>query len=320
MNVNWGILGYARIAQDYLIPAILKSKNATLFAIASRSREKLESAKERFNSKKVFDSYEEMLNDNGIQAVYIPLPNSMHLEWVIKAAEKKKHILCEKPLACTAEEILKMKKIVEKNGVCLMEAFAYRHSPIIKKVKSLLKNNEIGSIKTIEMHYAFMLKGDDFRLEKSMGGGAVYDVGCYNFNFMSYLLEQEPQRIFTSAEINLKTKVDMSCVNILEFSDGIRGISVCAMNHALCEGYRITGNKGVLEVRHDYNSEGSLKVIVTKGQVENEITVDCPDNYMLEVEYFSEKILNNELGFFNFEDSYRTARITDQVLSQIDEN
>lgn len=315
---NWGIIGCARIALSNAIPAIKESKNAKLYGVGSRNPKKLEILRNQDTQLVLYDTYEAILDDKNVDVVYIPLPNSMHLEWVLKAARKKKHILCEKPLGLSAKQVLKMYDEAEKNDVIIMEAFAYRHSPILSKVKELIDNGEIGPLKFIETHYAFSLDGyDDFRLNKAFGGGAVYDVGCYNYNFMRFITGQDPEKIITSAEVCQKTGVDMSCINIFEYSNGLKGVSVCAMNHALCEGYRIVGTKGLIEVKHDYNAKGDLDIHLTKNNKEERIDIMCTDNYMLEIEYISKCILDKDISFIDFEDSYKTALVTDKVLSQI---
>lgn len=149
--VNWAVLGCAAIAKSSVIPGIQKAANARLYAISSREASaRLTEFKEIFNPVKAYSSYEELLEDPEVDAVYIPLPNSLHYEWTIKAAEKKKHILCEKPLGISAREVEEMFEAARSNGVVLMEAFAYRQSPLTKKVRELVDNGLVGRLKYID--------------------------------------------------------------------------------------------------------------------------------------------------------------------------
>jgi predicted dehydrogenase len=167
--VNWGVIGCAGIADIAVLPGIRDAKNARLYAVSSRDIKKAEAFKEKFGAVKAYGSYEAVLDDPEVEAVYIPLPNSMHYEWVLKAAEKKKHILCEKPLGCTAQEVQEMKKACEKNGVLLMEAFAYRQSPLTKKVKELVESGIIGKIRMIDAHFYYPVDNlKNVRLQKNL--------------------------------------------------------------------------------------------------------------------------------------------------------
>ena len=151
--INWGVISCAWIADLAVIPGINAANNAKLYAISSTSTTRLEAYKKKHNPVKAYNSYEELLDDPNIDAVYIPLPNALHCEWVFKAAEKKKHILCEKPLGISAEEVKLMHEVCIKNGVLLMEAFAFRHSPLTLKTKSLVDEGAIGKLKFIEAHF-----------------------------------------------------------------------------------------------------------------------------------------------------------------------
>ncbi|OYP00487.1 oxidoreductase, partial [Lachnotalea glycerini] len=178
--VNWGGIGCAGFAWSSVVPGILNADNARLYAISSRGESKLEEFRKAFQPIKSYSSYEQLLEDPEIDAVYIPLPNGLHCEWTIKAAEKKKHILCEKPMGVNAKEVKAMKEAADKNGVLLMEAFAYRHSPLIQEVKCLVEEGSIGKPKFIESHFGYYyMNPENVRMNKNLSGGATYDVGCY---------------------------------------------------------------------------------------------------------------------------------------------
>jgi len=153
-RINWGVLGCAGIAEKHVIPALLQANNAVLYGIASRAdNERLHQFTEKFRPLHTYTSYESLLSDPVIDAVYIPLPNSLHAEWVKKAAAAKKHVLCEKPLGVNASEVADMQAACDANGVLLMEAFAYRHSPLTRTIESLVQSGQIGDIRLIEAYF-----------------------------------------------------------------------------------------------------------------------------------------------------------------------
>lgn len=316
--VNWGILSCARIAEKAVIPGIKNSNNSRLYAIAGKTKEKLEEFKARHNPVKAYDNYEEILNDPDVDAVYIPLPNSLHCEWTIKAAEKKKHVLCEKPLGCTPEEIVRMREACEKNGVLLMEAFAYRHNPLTLKLKELLDEQAIGKVKVIEAWFSFPLNdAKDIRLIKELGGGATYDVGCYPISLIRYLAGREPLSVIASGEVGKVSGVDESSCGILGFDDGLKGVFHCGFNAAYRCRYEILGEKGIICVSQGFNAEGELDILIKREDEEEVIPVHSPSNYMLEIEQFSRCILNGEKPLMSFEDSYYNAVVIDEVLRQV---
>ncbi|WP_099466827.1 Gfo/Idh/MocA family protein [Konateibacter massiliensis] len=317
--VNWGIIGCAGIAEKSVIPGILSADNARLYALSSRGAgKKLEEFKEKFNPAKTYTSYEEMLDDPEIDAVYIPLPNGLHCEWAIKAAEKKKHVLCEKPLAVNEEEVKAMQDAADKNGVLLMEAFAYRQSPLTKKVKELTEAGAIGKLKFIEAHFSFLMnRENDVRLNKALSGGATYDVGCYNLNIIRHIAGSEPTSIYAVGEIGEDSQVDVSSCITMEFEGGLKAVSYCAFNCAGRSEYTIVGEKGVIRVPVQFNASGDTPIIITKETGVEEIMINCPHNYMLEVEQFGRCILEGEAPLITYEDSLNNAKVIDEALRQI---
>lgn len=316
--INWGVISCAGIADSAVIPGINAASNAKLYAISSRSKEKLEEFSEKHKPVKSYESYMELLEDPNINAVYIPLPNSLHCEWVFKAAEKKKHILCEKPLGITAKEVQAMKEVCEKNGVLLMEAFAYRHSPLMLKLKSLVDEGAIGKLKFIQSNFGYVLTDmNNVRMIKNLGGGATYDVGCYTLNMIRYLAGSEPLSIHATGEIGGKSSVDESSCIMLEFKGGLKAVSYCALNSMDFCLTTIVGDTGVIEVPVKFNSKGTVKITLKTESGIEEISMDCPDNYMLEVEQFGRCIIEGAKPLLTFEDSYNNAKVIEDALNQI---
>lgn len=317
--VNWGVIGCAGIAEKAVIPGILSADNAKLYALSSRGAgSKLDDFNEKFKPVKTYTSYEALLDDSEIDAVYIPLPNSLHYELTLKAAEKKKHILCEKPLGISAAEVKTMQDAADKNGVLLMEAFAYRQSPLTKKVKSLVEEGTIGKVKFIESHFGYFMENmQNVRMISSLAGGATYDVGCYNLNVIRYIAGLEPTAIYATGEVGVNTGVDESSCIMMEFEGGLKAVSYCSFNSSFRSEYTIVGETGIIHVPVVFNKQGDCNIIITKDSVIEEIIVNCPHNYMLEVEQFGRCILNGEDPLITYEDSLNNAKVIDEALKQI---
>lgn len=315
--IRWGILGTANIAKIAVAPAIKEARNAELVAIAGRNGDKIARFTKVYPCEKTYFSYEELLADKEIDAVYIPLPNSLHREWAIKAMMQGKHVLCEKPLGCTAEEVRQMIQTSKDYGVLLEEAFAYRHNPLIIQLKELIDAGKIGNVKHIQSSFSFLLTNrEDIRLNKVMGGGAIYDIGCYPIHLIRYLAGQEPNKVISSLSFDKEKNVDVSSSAILEFPNGIKGSLYCSFEspfHITCE---VSGEKGILTCRRPFNQEGDLEIIFKSSDSENEevIGIHSPNNYTLEVEDFSECILMGTKPLVTLEDSLNNAIVIDSIL------
>lgn len=326
-RINWGILGCAGIAKVRTIPGLLKAQNAMLYAVASRGSEKAEAFKEEFGAQKAYGSYEELLADENVEAVYIPLPNSMHFEWVEKAAKAGKHILCEKPLALSKDEAEKMYAICEENGVLLMEAFAFRHAPLVQKVKAVIESGAIGKVKYVESHLTDLLTDmGNIRMNQNLGGGAFYDMACYNITTISYLLGgKKPARVKAFAEMDETYGVDVSNTALFQYEDGVQAASYSSLNSYARGYYAVVGEKGRIEVPCNFNCRNICKFTVTaEGMTDNveildekktEYTVMCPDNYMLEIEQFGRCILDGEKPYVSKEETLLNAEILDMAFA-----
>jgi xylose dehydrogenase (NAD/NADP) len=219
-TVQWGILGCARIAATALIPGIKSSANGEILTVASRSLEKAKEYARKFDIPRAYGSYEALLDDPEIQAVCVPLPNSLHKEWTIKAAQKGKHVLCEKPIACCAADAQEMNEACRENGVLLMEAFAQRFHPQYQRAQELIQKGRIGRILRITAAMSRSLyPADDIRMNLSLCGGALMDLGCYCINTARYLVGAEPVSVFATQEIG-SSGVDERTTGTLCFPGG----------------------------------------------------------------------------------------------------
>jgi len=300
-KVNWGILSTAGIAKKATIPAIKRTGNSVVKAIASGSD--IEKAKEIagiFNIEKTYDSYEKLLDDPDIHAVYIPLPNHLHKEWTIKAAKKGKHILCEKPAALNADEVLEMKKACKENNVLFMEAFMYQYHPQHEFVKSLVESGEIGEVGYIQGAFTFYMnkedRGNNIRMNSEKGGGSLYDVGCYPIHAIRNLLQTEPLTIHAFSELDKTHHVDADAIVHLTFPNGIRATIDSSFNLAMRNEYRIHGTKGSIIVprafRPDNHGGEGIVIIETTGSYRIETLYG--DQYADQIAHFANAILNND--------------------------
>ena len=322
-KVKWGVLGTAGIAAGCTIPGMMRTESCELYAVAGRSLEKAVSFKERFGFEKAYRGYDALLADPEVEAVYIPLPNDIHCEWVIKALNARKHVLCEKPIAMNADELRKMFAAARENNVILMEAFAYLHSPYIARLKSIIESGEIGRVDYIDT--AFVTQGytEDFRLHKEQGGGGIYDVGCYCTSMILSLIDSPVKYVIADAELD-ETGVDHLASAIIGFDNGARATLNAGMvlGTDTCDRYDrlfIHGAKGYIRSDTEYNGEGELSLTVTvkneKGErLTRTETVTSGSNYALELENMNECITNGAAPHIGEGFSLRNMQLLDSIL------
>ena len=261
-RIKWGVLGTANIARGCTIPGMKLADNCELYAIAGRSLEKAEQYRQEFGFEKVYDSYDALLADPAVEAVYIPLPNALHCEWVLKAARAKKHILCEKPLAPSAEVAARMQAVAKENGVILMEAFAYLHSPLMAALRAEVDGGAIGEVRYLEN--AFITSDYDIsniRMRRETLGGSVYDLGCYCVSQAIWLLG-EPCGVKAVAEFS-ERGVDTVATGLLSYPNGARAAFTCGMvlpteQYKRLDRLQIHGTKGVIRTDAEFNQAGRL--------------------------------------------------------------
>jgi len=248
-KLNWALLSTARI-NERLIPAIRESKNSQLMAVASRNLINSKKYAKKHNIQKAYGSYEDLLKDTEIDVIYISLPNHLHCEWTIKAAKAKKHVLCEKPLAPSLNEIDKMIAISKKNKVMIQEATMMRFHPQTNYVRQAINKNKIGKIHYISAIFAISnLNYKDIRYVYSIpkGGGSLYDLGSYCISFARGVLGLEPKKVFGDIDIIKGTgKVDQVFSAFLKFQDNIAMHFQCSMRSFPHESVTIVGEKGTI--------------------------------------------------------------------------
>ena len=320
-KIKWGVLGTANIARGCTIPGMRLAENCELYAIAGRSLEKAEQFRAEFGFERAYGSYDALLEDPAVEAVYIPLPNTLHCEWAIRAARAGKHVLCEKPLAPSAEKAAEMQAAARESGVLLMEAFAYLHSPLTAAIKSELDRGAIGQVRYLEN--AFVTSDYDLsniRMRRETLGGSLYDLGCYCVSQAIWLLG-EPEGVRAVADFS-DQGVDRLTTGFLSYPDGVRAAFTCGMalpteQDMRLDRLQIHGTKGVLRTDAAFNQAGRLSYqIATDGQVVTRY-VDVPQNYSLEIEQLGRCIALGEQPRVSAEFTLATARTMDKALAAI---
>ena len=321
-KIKWAVLGTAGIAKGQTIPGMLQAKNCELYAIAGRNPEKARSFQKEFGFSKVYGSYEEVLADAEVEAVYIPLPNELHYEWAIRALRAKKHVLCEKPLAPTPDKAQEMIDCAKENGVFLMEAFAYLHSPYIAALREVLDSGAIGDV--VYMESAFITSDYDIsniRMRKETYGGATYDLGCYNTSLILWLLGKEPERVQACADYSDRG-IDMLTTAVLSFEGGAKAAFTAGMvlptnKDERLDRVQICGTKGRIVSSVEFNQEGDLSFTVETAEGTQTKTVHARQNYALEVEQLGRCIHGGETPYVSNEFTMKNSRTLERVLQAI---
>ncbi|NNM06679.1 MAG: Gfo/Idh/MocA family oxidoreductase [Gemmatimonadetes bacterium] len=294
-KLSWGVISTAKIGQRAVNPAIQASSNGELLAVASRDAGKARAFAEEAGIPTSYGSYQALLDDPSIDAVYNPLPNSLHREWTIRAVEQGKHILCEKPLALDAAECREMEAAAAANGVKLMEAFMYRFHPRTERVLEMVREGEVGDIRQIRSSFTFPLdRPDDIRWDRELGGGALMDVGCYCINVSRTLARREPVEVRAMANFR-DGGVDQQMAGSLRFEDGLLAHFDCALTMDRTEVYHLLGTDGHIRIL-DAFVPGTEDVVIERFDAEDNLTpISVPggDEYRLMVEHFADAVLND---------------------------
>ena len=310
--VRWGVLGNAWIARDFMIPALERSEICELAAVASRSKFPAEIAPDAVH----YDSYEAMLADPTIEAVYVPTPNALHKKWTIAALEAGKHVLCEKPIACTAVEAEEMIAAAEKNGKLLMEAFMYRYGGKFRKMMEILESGVLGKIKAIQGSHGYTLDwASPAREDPALGGGSLYDVGCYVVDCMNAVARQQGGKLLEAKAMTMGSPVDYHAAAALSYDCGLLGVLESWFDAAQEQRVLIAGEKGTLCIPMIFEGGGG-EMYLTIGDKTETISVSHADPYQLEAEAFSRAILGVDNDLMPLEDTLANMRTLDKLYNR----
>jgi predicted dehydrogenase len=313
-KVRWGILGVAKI-NDRLLPAFARAENAELRALASRSPERARQAAAASGIPVAHGSYDALLDDPTVDAVYIPLPNTLHAEWTLKAAERGKHVLSEKPLAPTAAEAQRVVDACKARGVCLMDGFMWPHHPRTAKLRDFLDGGGIGEVRRVAGAFTFRLEPlnpANIRLRPELAGGSLLDVGCYPVYGIRWAFGAEPERVYARAEY--RHGVDVALDGLLWFADGRTAAFDCGFTLPFRGWLEIAGTKGVVTVPEMWlPPRRAVYEIRREGQPVEETAYEGADQIVQMLEDFGRAVLQGEPVRPDPQEAVRTLRVLDAL-------
>ncbi len=288
--LRWGILGCARINRS-LLPAFAASERNSLVAIASRSLARAQDAARAAGIPRAHGSYEALLADAGLDAVYVPLPNSLHAEWTIRALRAGKHVLCEKPMVLSVSEADRIAEAARDTGKTACEAFMYRHHPQTLRVRELVAQGAIGVPRLVKGSFSFDLdRKGDVRLDPTLGGGSLWDVGCYPVSYARVLLAEEPELAF-GWQVSGPTGVDLTFAGQLRFPSGALVQFDCGFQAPFRTRIEIVGSEGTLTVPRPFKPVGTASFVLKRGETEQVVETSGPELYLGELEDLADAAL-----------------------------
>jgi predicted dehydrogenase len=319
--IRWGVLGTARIATKKVIPAMQRGRFSRVVAVASRDASKARTAAQELDIARAYGSYEALLADPDIDAVYIPLPNHLHVGWTTRAAEAGKHVLCEKPIGLTAADVAQLIDTRNRTGVLIQEAFMVRTHPQWLGARDIVRSGRIGAVRAISGYFSFF--NDDpanIRNIKAYGGGGILDIGCYLVNTARMILEDEPRRVCALIEEMPSTGVDWMASMILDFG-GRHAIGTCSTQLAHAQRITIAATRGRVEIEIPFNAppDRPCRIFVEDsppGEVPDcrVVEFEICDQYTIQGDLFSRAVLDRAAAPYPLEDSLANMRVIDGLF------
>jgi predicted dehydrogenase len=315
--VKWGIISTANIGMAKVIPGMLKSKALEVVAISSRNLSTARAAARKLGIPKAYGSYEEMLADPEIEAVYNPLPNHLHVRLTLAAARAGKHVLCEKPIAISAKGALALRNAPK--GIVIQEAFMVRHALQWQDANRRVKKGEIGEVRAIQVMFSYFNRDPgNVRNMADIGGGGLLDIGCYPVTVARYIFGGDPIRAAATIDFDPKFKTDRLAGGILEFAGGRHLTFTCSTQLAPYQRVHIMGTKGRIEIEIPFNAppDKPNRVFVQGMEMNKGKWHSFPvsDQYQLQAEQFSRLVRGTEKTPYGVEDAITNMRILDALL------
>jgi predicted dehydrogenase len=315
------VLGVAKIATDKVIPAMMRGRFSTVTAIASRDRTKADAAARRLGLPKAYGSYEELLADPDIDAIYNPLPNHLHVPWSARAAERGKHVLCEKPIALTAAEARYLVTVRDRAGVKVQEAFMVRTHPQWLRTRELVDGGRIGDVRSILGHFSYFNEdARNIRNNPEFGGGGLMDIGCYLINTSRFIFGRPPSRVIGLIDRDERFGVDRTASMLLDFGAG-QAAGTCSTQTAAYQRMHIFGTRGRIEIEIPFNApiDRPSRLFVggrddAPGGGVEEIHVDICDQYTIQGDLFSRAILDGTAEAVPLEDAVENMECIEAVF------
>ena len=306
-KLRWGLLSTAHINRA-VIPPLKTSKRNLLVAVASRTLEKAQKYASEWKIEKSLGSYEELLADPQIDVIYNSLPNSMHAEWTVKALEAGKHVLCEKPMTTTLEDMDAIIRASQKTGKVAAEAFMYRHHPQTLKVRELVAAGEIGKVVMMRGIFTFRLTNmADVRMDPALGGGSIWDLGCYPISYARSIYAQEPEVLF-GRQVLSKSGVDAVFSGEMYFPGEVLAQVQCSFRSPRFTRFEVFGDQGRLIITEPFIPSPKENIIVVHGDSQKEIAIESGDLYAGEIEDMADVILEHKAQRISLADSRNNVR------------
>jgi len=325
-TVNWGILGTATIARKCVIPAIQAAPGCRVPVLGSRRPEAARDLARKHQIDRIVAGYEAVISDPEVTAVYIPLPNHLHHEWTLKALAAGKHVLCEKPIACNAQEADEMAAAADKAGKLLMEGFMYRFHPRSRLLKQMVAEGRLGTLKLIRAAFCYRMEpqvlaaATNFRLRPEKGGGALMDVGCYGVSTARWFFGQEPIAVQALATHH-SSGVDLQLVATLKFAGGQLAVVEAGFVSALQQTYTLVGDRAAIELPHNAYIPWEKEAFFTLREVDQEsgrnMSTPGADEYQHMVVHFADAIRGRTHLDFAPEESVRNMRVLDALAEAV---
>jgi xylose dehydrogenase (NAD/NADP) len=301
-TLRWGLLGTARINRS-LIPPLKMSPRNRVVAVASRRLPAAEAYAREWDIPRAHGRYEALLDDPDVDVVYNPLPNSLHAEWTIKAVRAGKHVLCEKPLAVTTAEVDAIAAAASEAGRVVAEAFMYRHHPQTPKVKELVRAGTLGRLLLLRGTFSFTLtRAADVRLDPALGGGSLWDVGCYPLSFARYVAGSEPLEVFGWQQSGA-TGIDETFAAALRFPGDVLAQFDSSFRAPFRTEMEVVGTEGTLRVASPFKPGPDAVLLLRRGDETQTIAVGDPDLYIHEIEDLADAVLEGKTPRVTLADS-----------------
>jgi predicted dehydrogenase len=317
MKVRWGVLSTADIGVKKVIPAMKQGEYCEMVGIASRNPAKAQAVAQQLGFARAYGSYEALLADPEIEAVYIPLPNHLHVPWSIKALEAGKHVLCEKPIGLTSAEGQQLLDESKKHPhLKVMEAFMYRHHPQWQRAKKLVKEGAIGELRTIQTFFSYYNDDpENIRNMAEIGGGGLMDIGCYCISLSRFIFDAEPERVIGIVEYDPVFRTDRLASAMMDFGSGT-STWTCATQVSDYQRVNIYGTEGRVEIEIPFNAppDRPCKVWHQRGSEIEEIVFDIVDQYTIQGDLFSQAILNDTDVPTPLEDAVANMKVIEAIV------
>lgn len=322
--VRWGILGAANIALQRVVPAMQHSPHTPVVAIASRDLAKAKLAADRLGIPRAYGSYQELIDDPDVEAIYNPLPNHLHVPWTIRAAEAGKHVLCEKPIALSAAEAAQLLEVRERTGVQIAEAFMVRAHPQWAAVRELVAEGRVGELRLVVGHFSYFRRDpNDIRSRLDWGGGALMDIGCYPITLSRWLFEEEPSAVIAAVDRDPELHVDRLASGLMRFPSGQATFN-CATQLVPSQRMQLFGTEGRIELEIPFSpvADHACRILIDDGTelggaAAEVITLPAVDQYRLQGERFSEAVRGVGTVSVTLEDAIANMAVIDALFRSV---